>query len=128
MIIAEGYEAAGINSSEELTTFTLTPTVSSRVNVPVIAAGGVGNGQGIAAAMSLGAQGVQLGTRLIATKEAQVHADYKEGIRNAGADGTIIVGRPYQRIRRVLKTPYSEHLLQSEKENQPADVYLEKDG
>lgn len=126
VIIAEGYEAAGINSAEELTTFTLIPKISSCVQVPVVAAGGIGNGQGVAAAMSLGAQGVQLGTRLIATKEAQVHTAYKEAICEAGSDGTIIVGRTYNRIRRILKTPYSDQILQFEKEKQPVDVYLKK--
>ncbi|MFD2923075.1 NAD(P)H-dependent flavin oxidoreductase [Halobacillus naozhouensis] len=126
VIIAEGYEAAGINAREELTTFTLIPKVTSSVDIPVVAAGGIGDGRGVAAAMSLGAQGVQLGTRLIATEDAQVHSAYKEALRSAGSDGTIIVGRPYKQVRRILKTPYGEHLLHSEKEKMPLNTYLEK--
>ncbi|UOQ92442.1 nitronate monooxygenase [Halobacillus shinanisalinarum] len=126
IIIAEGYEAAGINSLEELTTFTLIPKVTSSVNIPVAAAGGIGDGRGVLAAMTLGAQGVQLGTRLIATQDAQVHPAYKEALCAAGSDGTMIVGRHYKQIRRILKTPYGEHLLASEKEQLPLNTYLEK--
>ncbi|WP_163527319.1 NAD(P)H-dependent flavin oxidoreductase [Halobacillus ihumii] len=126
IVIAEGYEAAGINAKEELTTFTLLPKVTASVNIPVVAAGGIGDGRGVLAALSLGAQGVQLGTRLIATKDAQVHPAYKEALCSAGSDGTMIVGRPYQQVRRILKTPYGQHLLDSEKEKIPLESYLEK--
>ena len=77
-LVAEGFEAAGINSSLELTTFTLIPQISNAVSIPVIAAGGIGDGKGLAAALMLGASGVQMGTRFIATKEAQLHDNYKE--------------------------------------------------
>ncbi|MFQ3545574.1 nitronate monooxygenase [Halobacillus rhizosphaerae] len=114
LIIAEGYEAAGINSSEELTTFTLIPKITSSVSIPVIAAGGIGDGRGLLAAMALGASGVQLGTRLIATKEAQVHSSYKEALLTATSLDTIIVGRTHNKIRRVLKTPYTRELAKKE--------------
>ena len=77
-MVAEGFEAAGINSSLELTTFTLIPQITNAVSIPVIAAGGIGDGKGLAAALMLGASGVQMGTRFIATKEAQLHDNYKE--------------------------------------------------
>lgn len=78
MIVGEGFEAAGINSSLELTTFTLIPQLVKHVRIPVIAAGGIGDGKGLAAALSLGASGVQLGTRLVATKDAPFHEMYKK--------------------------------------------------
>ena len=78
LLVAEGFEAAGINSSLELTTFTLIPQITNTVSIPVIAAGGIGDGKGLAAALMLGASGVQMGTRFIATKEAPLHDNYKE--------------------------------------------------
>ncbi|SDH92135.1 enoyl-[acyl-carrier protein] reductase II [Alteribacillus persepolensis] len=126
VIIAEGYEAAGINANEELTTFTLIPQIASRVHIPVVAAGGIGDGRGLLAAMSLGAQGVQLGTRLIATKDAKVHQSYKQAICESDAGGTVITGRPYKKMRRLLKTPYAEKLLEWEKNEMPSEEYFQK--
>ncbi|PYZ94850.1 2-nitropropane dioxygenase [Salipaludibacillus keqinensis] len=126
IIIAEGYEAAGINSTEELTTFTLIPKITSVVNIPVVAAGGIGNGKGFLAALALGAQGVQLGTRLIATQEANVHENYKAALCDAEFNDTVIVGRPYQKIRRILKTPYADKLIELEKQEMNKATHLKK--
>ncbi|MGD6833936.1 NAD(P)H-dependent flavin oxidoreductase [Sutcliffiella halmapala] len=114
VIVAEGYEAAGINSNLETTTFTLIPQIASKVTVPIAAAGGIGDGKGLAAALALGASGVQMGTRLIATKEAPFHEEYKNALLAADDGGTVIVGRSVERVRRVLKTPYSDYLLEKE--------------
>ncbi|WP_152446515.1 nitronate monooxygenase family protein [Bacillus sp. THAF10] len=116
ILVAEGYEAAGINSNLETTTMTLIPQIVQKVEIPVAAAGGIGDGRGLAAALSLGAQGVQMGTRLIATKDAPFHANYKNMILQADDSGTVIVGRSVGRVRRVLQTPYAHLLLQKEKE------------
>ncbi|MGB2992544.1 MAG: nitronate monooxygenase family protein, partial [Paenisporosarcina sp.] len=120
-----GFEAAGINSTLELTTFTLIPQIVKNVKVPVIAAGGIGDGKGLAAALMLGASGVQIGTRLIATKEAPFHEVYKESLVNASDTETIIVGRSVGMIRRMLKTPYSLKLDQREKEGMTRAQYGE---
>ncbi|MCA1319562.1 nitronate monooxygenase [Bacillus tianshenii] len=114
VIVAEGYEAAGINSNLETTTFTLIPQIASRVSIPIAAAGGIGDGKGLAAAIALGSSGVQMGTRLIATTEAPFHEEYKNALLAADDGGTVIVGRSVGRVRRVLKTPYSDYLLQKE--------------
>ncbi|OZI13683.1 2-nitropropane dioxygenase [Bacillaceae bacterium SAS-127] len=114
IIVAEGFEAAGINSNLELTTFTLIPQVSRHVKVPVVAAGGIGDGWGLAAALLLGASGVQLGTRLIATQEAPFHDAYKERIVNATDHETTILGRSVGQVRRVLKGGYASDILESE--------------
>ncbi|BAB03929.1 nitronate monooxygenase family protein [Halalkalibacterium halodurans] len=126
VIVAEGFEAAGLNSSEELTTFTLIPQIAKAVTVPLIAAGGVGNGAGLLAALSLGAQGVQMGTRLIATKEAQVHDSYKQALKEASANDTIIVGRSYGHRRRLLNTPYAQELLALELKGMSREDYFKK--
>ncbi|WP_394372996.1 NAD(P)H-dependent flavin oxidoreductase [Bacillus aquiflavi] len=113
-IVAEGYEAAGINSNYESTSLTLIPQIVSKVKVPVIAAGGIGDGRGLAAMLVLGARGVQIGTRFIATQEAPFSDEYKHKIISATDIDTVIVGRSVNRIRRVLKTPYAKKLLEAE--------------
>lgn len=114
VIVAEGYEAAGLNSPFETTTMTLIPQVADAINIPLVAAGGIGDGRGMAAAMVLGAEGVQLGTRFISVKEAPFHLRYKEALIKAGDRDTLVVGRSVGRIRRVMRTPYSEKLLSRE--------------
>nr|WP_264805948.1 DUF561 domain-containing protein [Cytobacillus sp. NCCP-133] len=114
IIVAEGYEAAGINSALETTTLALVPQIVSRVSVPVAAAGGIADGKGLAAMLALGASGVQMGTRFIATKEAPFHPDYKKKIIEASDHATVIVGRSVGRIRRVLSTGYAYKLLDIE--------------
>ncbi|MGE7979003.1 NAD(P)H-dependent flavin oxidoreductase [Psychrobacillus sp. NPDC093200] len=123
ILIAEGFEAAGINSNLELTTFTLVPQIVKQVKLPVIAAGGIGDGKGLAAAISLGASGVQLGTRLITTKEAPFHENYKKRLLEAGDVDTILVGRSVGRIRRVLKTPYASKIIDLEKRGMTIQDY-----
>ncbi|RNA69755.1 NAD(P)H-dependent flavin oxidoreductase [Alteribacter keqinensis] len=116
IIVAEGYEAAGINSNDETTTMTLIPQIADAVSVPVAAAGGIGDGRGVAAALCLGAEGVQMGTRFIATKEALVHEAYKKKLLESSDVDTIIVGRSVGKIRRLVKTPYAALLAEVEKE------------
>jgi enoyl-[acyl-carrier protein] reductase II len=115
LLVAEGYEAAGLNSPYETTTMTLLPQVCRSVSLPVIAAGGIADGSGLAAAFALGAQGVQMGTRFIATKEAPFHESYKTSLVHADDTKTLIVGRSIGKIRRVYDTPYAQHLIQREK-------------
>ncbi len=115
ILIAEGFEAAGINSSLELTTFTLIPQIANVVSIPVVAAGGIGDGKGLAAAFMLGASGIQMGTRLIATKDGGFSEEYKKKLVQASGLDTRIVGRSVGRVRRILKTGYTEKLLEAEK-------------
>lgn len=106
VLVAEGVEAAGINSPLELTTMTLIPQIMDHVTIPVLAAGGIGDGRGLAAAWMLGAEGVQLGTRLIATQESRVHEHYKRHLVQADDLETRIIGREVGQVRRVLNGPY----------------------
>ena len=110
VLVAEGVEAAGINSPLELTTLTLIPQLVDRVKIPVLAAGGIGDGRGLAAVLLLGAAGVQLGTRLIATEDAKVHPVYKSRLTDATDTDTRIIGRSVGFVRRVLDGPYVEQL------------------
>lgn len=79
-IVCEGFEAGGHNGREETTTFTLIPMVKEQVNIPVIAAGGIASGRGMLAAMVLGADGVQIGSRFAATQESSAHINFKSSI------------------------------------------------
>ncbi|TCP29242.1 enoyl-[acyl-carrier protein] reductase II [Scopulibacillus darangshiensis] len=126
IIVCEGYEAAGINSNLETTTMTLVPQIADAVDVPVVAAGGIADGRGLAAALALGAEGVQMGTRFIATKEAPYHDAYKSSILTAEDDATTIVGRRYKRIRRIMKNDYADILIDMEKSGTTLDIYAEK--
>ncbi|HIE17391.1 MAG TPA: nitronate monooxygenase, partial [Dehalococcoidia bacterium] len=82
-VIAEGYEAGGHNGLDELTTFTLVPQVVDAVTIPVVAAGGIADARGVVAALALGADGVQMGTRFVATHECAAHQNFKEAIVKA---------------------------------------------
>ncbi|PWK14355.1 NAD(P)H-dependent flavin oxidoreductase [Tumebacillus permanentifrigoris] len=115
ILIAEGYEAGGHNGPSEVTTFALIPQVASCVSVPVIAAGGVADGRGLVAALALGAAGVQLGTRLVATVESPAHEDYKQKIVAARAEDTTMIERSVGRVTRVLKAPYVNGVLTFER-------------
>lgn len=123
VLVAEGFEAAGINSNLELTTFTLIPQICKQVSVPVLAAGGIGDGHGLAAALMLGASGVQLGTRLIATKDAPFHSTYKNRLIEASDQETVILGRSVGQVRRVLKSGYAKQIIDLERQGLSEEKY-----
>lgn len=113
-VIAEGCESGG--HIGEQTTMSLVPQVVDAVEVPVIAAGGVADGRGFAAAMMLGAEAVQIGTRFVASKEAVVHANYKERIIKAKDIDSEVTGRSYGHPIRVLRNQMTREYLRMEKE------------
>src|SRR5699024_3174882 len=123
VIVAEGFEAAGISSEHELTTFTLIPQITAAVDQPVLAAGGIGDGRVLAAALALGASGVQLGTRLIATKEAPFQPHYKDLLLQANGYETLVIGRSVGQTRRILSTPYGQKLASLEKDGMTLEQY-----
>lgn len=126
IIVCEGYEAAGINSNFETTTMTLVPQIVDAVTIPVVAAGGIADGRGFAAALALGAEGVQMGTRFIVTREASYHEAYKDAILQAGDVATTIVGRKFNRIRRIMNNVYAEKLLNLEKSGVDLEGFMDK--
>jgi enoyl-[acyl-carrier protein] reductase II len=93
VVVASGVEAGGFLGHDEITTLVLVPQVVDAVKVPVIAAGGICDARGFVASLALGAQGIQMGTRFIATRECPVAADYKQAIVTAKDNSTEIVGR-----------------------------------
>lgn len=124
LIIAEGFEAAGKNSPKELTTMALIPQIVRAVNRPVVAAGGIGDGRGLLAALALGANGVQLGTRLMATQEAGVHPRYQQALLKSGDEDTVVVGRRFGRVTRLLKTAYAEQVAAAERKGITEEEFL----
>lgn len=111
-VIAEGGESGG--HIGELTTMALVPQVCDAVDIPVLAAGGIGDGRGIAASFMLGAVGVQLGTRFLAASECNVHQNYKDKILAAKDTDTITTGKRLGHPVRSLKTPFSKKFFSKE--------------
>ncbi|WP_461206993.1 enoyl-[acyl-carrier-protein] reductase FabK [Clostridium sp. DL1XJH146] len=113
-IIAEGGEAGG--HVGEITTMTLLPQVVDAVNIPVIAAGGIGDGRGIAATLMLGASGVQVGTRFLVANECTVHQNYKNKILKAKDIDSVVTARSTGHPVRVLRNKLSRQFKELEKE------------
>lgn len=116
-IVAEGCESGG--HVGESTTMTLVPQVVDAVDIPVIAAGGIGDGRGIAAAFMLGAKAVQMGTAFVVTEEAQVHQNYKDKILKASDIDTRVTGRTTGHPVRALRNEMTKKYLKMEQEGAP---------
>lgn len=125
-VIAEGDESGG--HIGELTTMTLVPQVCDAVNIPVLAAGGIADGRGIAAALMLGACGVQCGTRFLVAEECTVHQNYKNKILKAKDIDTIATGKRLGHPVRCLKNPFTRDLFKQEYNPNISDEELEKMG
>lgn len=124
-VIAEGFEAGGHNGNDELPTLVLAPQVVDAVRIPVVAAGGIGDSRGVVAAISLGAEGVQIGTRFIATTECVAHPVYKQAILDAGDTGTTITGRSIGGLTRAVKSPFITRLQEMEAAGAPPKQVLD---
>lgn len=111
-VIAEGGEAGG--HVGDLSTMSLIPQVADAVSIPVIAAGGIADGRGMAAAFLLGAEGVQLGTRFLSAHECSIHPTYKERVLKASDISTITTGKRLGHPVRSLKTPFSREMMEAE--------------
>lgn len=109
-VVAAGVEAAAHIGFDEIPLSSLIPQIVDAVTIPVIAAGGIADGRGIAAALALGAEGVQLGTRFVATDECMAHINYKQALLDAKDSDTIITSRQLLPTR-SLKTPFSKRLF-----------------
>ncbi|MGK0421162.1 MAG: enoyl-[acyl-carrier protein] reductase II [Polaribacter sp.] len=107
-VVCEGFEAGGHNGREETTTFTLIPMVKEQVKIPVIAAGGIGSGRGMLAAMVLGADGVQIGSRFAATSESSAHQNFKNTIINVKDGDTQLTLKELAPVRLVKNKFYNE--------------------
>ena len=112
-VVAEGFEAGGHNGREETTTMVLIPAVCEQVSIPVIAAGGIASGRSMAAAFALGATGVQIGSRFVATPEASSHPHFKQAVLDAGEGDTVLALKKLTPVR-LLKNQFYEAVKAAE--------------
>jgi len=112
-VVGEGVEAGGHNGADEITTFCLIPQLVDALKIPVIAAGGITDGRGILAALSLGAQGVQMGTRFAATIESSAHENFKRKIVEAKDNDTILILKKVG-MARMLKNDFTSRVYSAE--------------
>ncbi len=121
-VVAEGGESGG--HIGETNTMALIPQVVDAVDIPVIAAGGIADGRGYAAALMLGAEGIQMGTRFLVAKECNVHPNFKQKVLKAGDTSTMVSGRRLGHPVRALKTPFSRKFSELEKDISVSDEQL----
>jgi len=107
-LVAEGFEAGGHNGREETTTLCLVPLVCDAVDVPVIAAGGIGGGRAMAAAFALGAEGVQIGSRFVLSEESSAHINFKNRVMNAAEGDTILTLKQLTPVRMIKNEFYNQ--------------------
>ena len=104
-LVAEGFEAGGHNGREETTTMTLIPLVKKAIKIPLIAAGGIGSGPAMLAAIALGADGIQVGSRFVATPEASSHLNFKEEVLRSKQGSTLLTLKELTPVR-MIKNPF----------------------
>ncbi|HEY6082699.1 MAG TPA: nitronate monooxygenase, partial [Chitinophagaceae bacterium] len=107
-VVAEGFEAGGHNGREETTTMVLVPAVKEAVKIPVIAAGGISSGRAMLAAFALGAEGVQIGTRFVATPEASSHDNFKQAVVHASEGDTMLSLKKIVPVRMIKNKFFRE--------------------
>lgn len=114
-VSVDGFECGGHPGEDDVTNFILLPLAAERLSIPFIASGGIANGRGLAAALALGADGINMGTRFLATQDAPVHANVKQAILDADERDTRLVMRSLRNTERVLTNEAVERLLLKEK-------------
>ncbi len=125
IIVAEGFEAGGHNGFDEITTMALTPQVVQAVKTPVVSAGGIADARGFVAALALGAKGVQIGTRFMATYESAAHPNVKDAVLRLDDNGTCITGRTTIGPTRAIKNALTQRILEEERKGTPPEKLLE---
>ena len=120
-IVAEGFEAGGHNGKEETTTFVLIPQIKSSISLPIIAAGGIATGTQMAAAFTLGADGVQIGSRFVATFESSAHENFKNKIIQAKEGDTQLTLKQLTPVR-LIKNKFFDEVIQAEQSGASIEV------
>jgi len=110
----DGFECGGHPGEDDIPNMILLPRAAEELKIPFVASGGIGNGQQLVAALALGADGINMGTRFIATKEAPVHQNVKDAILNASELDTQLIMRPLKNTERVLKNTAVDRIIQKE--------------
>ncbi len=112
-LIVEGAEGGGFKNPEEVSTLVLLQAIRAEVDVPLVAAGGICDGRGMAAAFALGAEAIQMGTRFVSSRESPVHDNYKNAIIEAPTTGTLVLNKLATPCVRALKTNRSQEIAQA---------------
>ncbi len=115
-VIAVGFEGGGHIGRDDVGTMVLVPRVVDAVGIPVLASGGIGDARGLVAALGLGAEGIEMGTRFVATQECPAHPAYQDALCRASETDTMIIERSIRRPSRTLKGPWSERILELERQ------------
>lgn len=123
-LVAEGFEAGGHNGREETTTLCLVPLLRNQIDVPLIAAGGIATGRSMAAALALGADGVQIGSRFVLSQESSAHANFKDAIVSAKDGDTRLSLKSVTPVR-LLKNTFAEEIIKAELEGKSRDDLIE---
>jgi enoyl-[acyl-carrier protein] reductase II len=128
-LVVEGGEGGGFKNPEEVSTLVLLQAIRARCDVPMIAAGGICDGRGMAAAFALGAEGIQMGTRFVSCAESPVHANYKNAIVEAKETGTLVLNKKFTPCIRALKSArtlaiYEEGVMSFEAMRGIQDLYF----
>ena len=107
-LVVEGSEGAGFKNPRDVTSMVLLPLIAAKLDVPIVAAGGIADGRSMAAAFALGAEGVQMGTRMLSSQESGVHWNMKQAVLDAAETDTMLINRQNNKPVRVLRTPTTE--------------------
>ena len=126
-VVAEGFEAGGHNGKEETTTLCLIPDVARQIKIPLIAAGGIVDGRGMLAAMVLGADGVQMGSRFVACKESSAHENFKKLVIKAQEGDTKLTLKEITPVR-LLNNQFYQEILELYNQNASKEMLIEKLG
>lgn len=123
-VVAEGFEAGGHNGREETTTMVLVPAVCQAVSIPVIAAGGIATGRQMLAAMILGAEGVQMGSRFVASEEASSHQNFKKAVINSQEGDTVLTLKQLTPVR-LMRNHFSQQVQEAERRCAPKEELIQ---
>jgi NAD(P)H-dependent flavin oxidoreductase YrpB (nitropropane dioxygenase family) len=124
LVATVGYEGGGHIGRTDETTLVMVPRVVAAVRIPVLASGGIATGAGIAAALALGAEGVEMGTRFVATEEARAHPAYKQALVAARPEDTMLIKRSLGQPGRVLASAHARRILEAERAGAPQEEIL----
>jgi len=124
MVATVGYEGGGHIGRTDETTLVMVPRVVAAVKIPVLASGGIATGAGLLAALALGAEGVEMGTRFVATEEAQAHAAYKQALASAVPADTMLIKRSLGMPGRVLNSPHAQRIVAAEQAGAPKEEVI----
>ena len=111
-LVVEGTEGGGFKSPEEVGLFVLIQAIRRKVDLPIIAAGGIADGQGMAAAFAVGAEGIQMGTRFVSSQESPVHENWKNAILNGSESDTYVLNKTGSPCLRAIKTDYTKEIYE----------------